>query len=202
MIALAPSEVATYYATQVPNLRRRGKRWRGPCPIHRGKHDSFSVDPETGLWRCFSSCGRGGDIIALEQALTDTDVRSAMAEVFRIVGRAESTNGNHLRRDSQRIVTTYDYTDEGGRPLYQVVRMDPKGFRQRQPDGKGGWTWNIKGVRLVLYRLSELLKRNQETVYICEGERDVQTLESAGFLATCNAMGAGKWRVRRAATPS
>jgi hypothetical protein len=87
MIELAPGEVAQYYAMRVPELRQRGKRWRGRCPIHRGKRDSFSVDPETGLWRCWSDCGRGGNIIALEIALTGAAWREAVAEVERIIGR-------------------------------------------------------------------------------------------------------------------
>jgi DNA primase len=87
MIFLSSTEVAIYYALRVPNLRQRGKRWRGPCPIHRGKHDSFSVDPETGLWRCWSVCGRGGDIIALEMAMTGAAWRESVAELERIIGR-------------------------------------------------------------------------------------------------------------------
>ncbi len=88
----------------------------------------------------------------------------------------------------------YDYTDEDGLLLYQTVRFDPKDFKQRRPDGKNGWVWNIKGVRPVLYRLPELLKHNTETIFVCEGEKDVNALEELGLLATCNPMGAGKWR--------
>jgi len=88
MISFTRSDVAAYYAARVPALRQRGKRWRGPCPIHSGKHDNFSVDPETGLWRCWSSCGRGGDIIALEMALTGVTWRDAVKEIERINGRA------------------------------------------------------------------------------------------------------------------
>jgi hypothetical protein len=66
--------------------------------------------------------------------------------------------------------------------------MEPKRFWQRRPDGNGGWIKDLKGVRLVLYRLPELLKRRAESVYICEGEKDVHTLESFGLLATCNPM--------------
>jgi hypothetical protein len=87
MIAFTPAEVATFYAARASDLRQRGKRWRGRCPIHRGKHDSFSVDPETGLWRCWSECGRGGDIIELEIALTGEPWREAVAEIERIIGR-------------------------------------------------------------------------------------------------------------------
>src|ERR1700722_5188958 len=88
MIAFTPAEVAVFYAARATDLRQRGRRWRGRCPIHRGKHDSFSVDPETGLWRCWSDCGRGGDIIALEIALTGATWRDAVAEIEGIIGRA------------------------------------------------------------------------------------------------------------------
>jgi len=95
----------------------------------------------------------------------------------------------------RRIVAAYDYRDEAGALLYQAVRYLPKGFAQRRPDGSGGWLWNIKEVRLVLYRLPELLAADPAaTVYIPEGEKDVENLRALGFVATCNAMGAGKWR--------
>lgn len=191
--AFTRGEISAYYSARAPDVRQtRAGEWRGPCPIHHGKRDSFAVNPATGEWFCHSDCGRGGDIIELEMALTGADFKIAKVEVYRIIGRADSMNGN--RRTHGRIVAEYDYQDEAGRVLYQAVRMDPKGFKQRRPDGKGGWLWNIKGVRLVLYRLPELLKRATESVFICEGEKDVHSLEALGPLATCNPMGAGKWR--------
>jgi CHC2 zinc finger len=46
-------------------LRPSGKDLRGPCPIHGGKNPtSFAVDPEKGLWFCYS-CLRGGDVVDL-----------------------------------------------------------------------------------------------------------------------------------------
>jgi len=45
----------------------------------------------------------------------------------------------NLLENKRKIVATYDYTDESGNLLFQVVRYDPKDFRQRRPDGKGGW---------------------------------------------------------------
>ena len=52
-----------------------------------------------------------------------------------------------------RIVATYPYTDAAGALLYEVLRYEPKTFRQRQPDGKGGWVWKA-GERRVLCRQS------------------------------------------------
>jgi hypothetical protein len=99
------------------------------------------------------------------------------------------------------IVATYDYRDEEGQLLYQSLRYEPgfdgepKTFRQRRPNGKGGWVNSIKGVRLVLYRLPELLAAVRDRlVIVVEGEKDVENLRNIGILATTNAMGAGKWR--------
>ena len=95
-----------------------------------------------------------------------------------------------------RIVCTYDYRDESGTLIYQVVRLrDPKEFRQRRPDNKGGWDWKIKGLRQVPFGLPELLAAPPETlVFIPEGEKDCLNARERGLLATCNAGGAGKWR--------
>lgn len=95
-----------------------------------------------------------------------------------------------------RIVASYDYTDEAGALLFQVVRYDPKTFRQRRPDpsARGGWSWSVKGVRQVPYRLPDLIAAPADTaVYIPEGEKDADNLRRLGLVATCNAGGAGKW---------
>lgn len=78
-------------------------------------------------------------------------------------------------------------TPEHGNLLYQIVRYQPKDFKQRRPDGCGGWTWR-KGERQVLYRLPEVLEA--PIVFVVEGERDVETLREHGFVATTNAGGA------------
>jgi len=72
------------------------------------------------------------------------------------------------------------------------VRYDPKGFRQRRPDDKGGWIWNLEGVKLVPYRLPQW--NAKPVVYLVEGEKDVDALWRLGLPATCNPMGGGKWR--------
>jgi 5S rRNA maturation endonuclease (ribonuclease M5) len=92
--------------------------------------------------------------------------------------------------DSQprrRIVGTYDYTDETGTLLYQVVRYEPKAFHQRRPDGTGGWIWK-KCRRQVLYHFPEVIEA--PIVFVVEGEKDVETLRAQGFVATTNAGGA------------
>ncbi|MEP9348806.1 AAA family ATPase [Xanthobacter sp. KR7-225] len=96
----------------------------------------------------------------------------------------------------KRIVATYPYHDETGTLLFEVVRFEPKEFRQRRPDGHGGHLWNLKGVRLAPYHLPEVLEAiaQERTVFIVEGEKDVDRLGALNIPATCNAAGAGKWR--------
>jgi hypothetical protein len=94
--------------------------------------------------------------------------------------------------------TTYDYRDERGDLAYQVLRIEEPGkrktFRQRQPDGNGGWIWNINGVPPLPYRLPEMQERPEGApVFIVEGEKDADRLHGLRLCATCNSGGAGKW---------
>ena len=189
MIHLEPHEVAAYYRTRLPKLSLRGSQWRTACPVHNGKRDSFAVDPETGRAHCHSECARGWDIPGLEQELSNCDFKTALGHIEAVIGRALSSNGLQNQRQ---IAATYDYQGEDGALLFQVIRYEPKDFRQRRPDGNRGWIWSVKGIRLVPYRLPEVLKA--EKVFIVEGEKDVHAIEKLGFTATCNPMGAGKWR--------
>jgi hypothetical protein len=95
------------------------------------------------------------------------------------------------------LKTIYDYTDEAGERLFQVLKFEPingpKQFRQRTgPDQE---RWSIKGVRIVPFMLRELLAdlASGHIVFVVEGEKDVLTLRRHGVPATCNPMGAGKW---------
>jgi hypothetical protein len=127
------------------------------------------------------------------------DVNACKDHVRRKLGLPpfEPGNGKDQAAQSQRkVAKTYDYTDEAKQLLFQVARFEPKGFAQRRPDGNSGWKWNLDGVQRVLYRLPELLEAlgNDNPVFVCEGEKDVDALRRLGIPATCNPQGAGKWR--------
>ncbi|MDQ6869183.1 MAG: AAA family ATPase [Pseudomonadota bacterium] len=102
--------------------------------------------------------------------------------------------------------TYFDYHNEAGALVYQVERTDycdgrKKTFRQRRPDGNGGWLWNLGGIRPVPYRLPELIEAvgNENPIVIAEGERKVDLLRSWNIPATCNSGGAQKWRAEHSA---
>jgi hypothetical protein len=150
-----------------------------------GAQGSKSIDLEKGVWfdhEIGSGPGSGG----------------GYRDLYRLVHGQFPENGVKTSSGGGKLglpVAWYDYKDAGGTLLFQVVRFDPKDFRQRRPSGSGGWIWNLKGVDRVLYRLPELLKAPPTTpVYVCEGEKDVDTLRAHMLVATCNPGGAAKGR--------
>src|SRR5690554_4438960 len=100
-----------------------------------------------------------------------------------------------------RVVATYPYHDEHGQLLYEVRRIEPgpdgrkKSFRPYLP---GASHAGLGNARRVLYRLPEVIRAAEQgrTVYVCEGEKDVDALAALGLVATCNPGGAGrgKWK--------
>lgn len=70
---------------------------------------------------------------------------------------AFSFPGNRLRRSPGGFVNHPASKAKAIRVDAVLPRYEPKQFKQRRPDGKGGWLWNLDGVRRVLYRLADVL---------------------------------------------
>ncbi len=170
-----------------------------PCPKCGGvnRFAAFGDFLDTGGINC-RNChtDNNGDGIAAVRWLTDCDFATSLQAIADFLGIDAATNGK--AESQRRIVATYDYRDEHGDLIFQVVRYDPKDFRQRKPKDGGGWDWKTKGLRIIPYRLPELLERPDEIVYVVEGEKDADNLAKLGIVATCNAGGAGKWRADHA----
>jgi hypothetical protein len=180
-----------FYQQYLELMGRRGDEAKAVCPFHADGDPSFSVNNETGQFYCHG-CKASGDAFQFYgklKGLTSFDgiVRGIAAD-FNII----STKGRKKQPGPGRIVKTYDYVNAEGALMYQVVRMEPKGFRQRTKDVNGKWIWSVKDVDKVLYRLPELLTADQ--VIVVEGEKDVDNLFSMGMVSTTCVSGAGKWR--------
>ena len=136
------------------------------CPNCNGGYLNVKIKREGVVWFCHH-CGEGGGD-KFEKRKRD----SALGEPKAI----------------------YDYTDEAGNRLFQVLRFEPlnapKKFRQRT--GPDQDKWSIKGVRRVLYRLPELIAdlAAEHVVFVVEGEKDADTLRKHGVPATTSPMGA------------
>ncbi len=166
-------ELKTHNATQ----------FKACCPFHADKTPSFFVDTKKNLFKCFG-CDAAGSVIDFVSKKDGISVGDAMKKLS--PAKAEPISP----AAASKLVATYDYTDETGNLVYKVLRYSPKTFKQVQiKDGKE--VWNMEGVRRVLYRLPRVLK--SKIVWVVEGEKDADTLNTLGFIATCNVGGAGKW---------
>lgn len=144
------------------------------CPAHNDKDPSLSIkDGRNGapLVKCHAGCDNLSVIAALKE-------RRLWPE----------------RKPRKEIAATYGYRDEAGIVRYEVVRYaNPKTFRQRRPDARGGWIWNMNGVEPLPYRLPELIGSGKSIVFVAEGEKDCIHLAAIDEVATCNHGGAEKW---------
>lgn len=164
---------------------------------HKQGHWCVTIDADRQLWNC-NDCGVGGSIIdwmAIADGVSVGEAMNRLADAAPApIRNAPPTNGNGPRKPSiplGRMVKAYDYTDEAGGLLFQAVRFEPKNFRQRAPDGTGGWKYSLEGVRPVLYNLPKIAAADM--VWLCEGEKDADTLCSFNLVGTTNPMGADKW---------
>ena len=165
-----------------------------------GKNGSIAVDiqgPKAGTWFDHEIRKGGGwrELLQIKGGVVDDDIDDWLDREGFYPAKPNGRAGT----GKFYISATYDYCDEAGNLLFQVCRLHPKTFRQRRPNGSGGWEWKTKGTRMVPYRLPELvaaaLNRNGASprVYITEGEKDADRLAEWGLVATTNPGGAGKW---------
>lgn len=176
--------------SRLAGIRPSGDGYVARCPAHDDTTPSLSVSVgETGklLLHCHAGCDQRAVLDAIQATPQMLDPN-----------REERSVVSEWSPSKAPTEAIYDYTDEQGNLLFQVLRATNKDFHQRRPDptSKTGWRWKMDGVRWVLYRLPHVTAALAEgaTVWIAEGEKDVHTLESLGVVATCNPMGAGKWR--------
>ena len=93
------------------------------------------------------------------------------------------------------IISMHPYHDVDGSPLYEAVTFRAWSRRAyRRPVGAGDWTWGLKGVRRVLYRLPQLAAADAAAwVFIVPYERDADAVAALGLVATCCPGGPGEW---------
>jgi hypothetical protein len=147
------------------------------CPAHEDEHSSLHVavgEDEKILLDCKAGCGL-----------------SAILNKIRVHERDLFVN------DGRRVAALYDYEDERGELLRQVVRYAPKNFTQRWRTTDGEWVMGkgaMAGVPSTLYKLPDL-HRAGGRVYWVEGEKDADRLWDLGLTATTVPQGAdAPWR--------
>ena len=193
------------------------------CPAHADGTESLHVKlgrnkrgQDIILVKCFAGCTREEILAALGLQQKDLtcdsrddlpwDPREGKKKPPLVVRQAKEVKPAgqqpQKNRGAKHLETAYPYTDEKGELIFEACRYryddGSKTFRQRRPDPHkpGEWLWDMQGVRLVLYRLPEIVRAVEEKrpVWIVEGEKDADNLARLGFAATSSPMGAGKWR--------
>jgi 5S rRNA maturation endonuclease (ribonuclease M5) len=166
---------------RLTDVRPSGSGWQALCPAHPDKNPSLSIDMHDGkiLFHCHANCSQEAVLAALGIEARELFLRA--------------------NQGKPRIAAKYDYCDEKGMLLYQKLRYEPKNFKQRRPNGKGGWVGNLDGVRRVLYRLPEVVTAGD--VLITEGEKDADAAKQRlGMCATTGGSAKDKWLEEYTAT--
>lgn len=168
---------------------------------HKPKHQCVSINVPDEIWFC-NDCGKGGSVIDWKAFESNRSPNEVFKEMAMSLGGGQKNGPKPIvarlappeeegDEPESRLVKTYDYTNEVGKLLYQACRYVPKSFRQRQPDGKGGWKWDMKDATRVLYNLPKICGSSE--VVVVEGEKDADTLNKLGFAATTNIGGSKNW---------
>jgi RecA-family ATPase len=193
------------FISDLPTLARalggeiRGNQILAPGPGHSAIDRSLAVKPDDAAPDGFVVHSfADDDPIRCRDYVRE---RCGLPAFQRAKGRPRATRGEidalfasavtETREKKANVVCRYDYRDENGELLYQVERLEPKRFRQRRPDGNGGWIWQLGDVRRVPYRLPELLQYPDGTAFVCEGEKDADAVAALSLCATTAA--GGKW---------
>ncbi len=155
-------------------------KWKGDaleaqCPAHPDNHPSLTVKAGTkrdAVIHCFAGCSPDAVMAAIGLKWTDLSPK----------------------KERSQTVATYVYEKADGTKSFKVDRTADKEFFQTQWT-PSGWGRGLGDAERVVYHLPEVIKAIEkwETIYVAEGEKDVDALRRLGVTATCNSMGAGKW---------
>jgi len=185
-IAAYIEQVARHYLGE-PNAKlSKGNELRW------GTHGSFSVSKNKGTFFCHER-GVGGGTIDLVRMFEPASINGSIGDVlekkFGVPKRVQQalTPAKYLARE-------YSYYGPDGDLLFQVQRFEPKTFRQRRPDGKGGWLYNMDGVTPVPYNLVGMMQNPDAAVFVVEGEKCADRMNQLGVVATTNHGGAKNWK--------
>jgi 5S rRNA maturation endonuclease (ribonuclease M5) len=105
----------------------------------------------------------------------------------------------YRRADGSHAFTVRKGINPDGEKVFTIRRINPLSFSDMAGTGDTkDWLSGLGDEKPVLFRLPELIAATTAKpgcqVLIPEGEKDVMTLVNLGYVATCNPMGALKWK--------
>lgn len=91
------------YIGRFTRLQKSGRSFKGLCPFHTEKTPSFYVFADKGTWRCFGSCGEGGDLFSFVQKRESIDFRTALRNLAAEAGIQLSAEDSKKRSRHDRL---------------------------------------------------------------------------------------------------
>jgi len=108
-------------------LKRSGRTFRGPCPLHGGEGPNLSVDPAKGFYKCFV-CGEGGTVYTFLMKHLGMTYPDAIRTIAERVG-VEIPDEREERRE-----------EDPNQPLYEINLFARDWFRKQLTGTEGGAT--------------------------------------------------------------
>lgn len=164
-----------------------GKLHQAICPAHEDHNPSLTITEinDKLLLKCHAEC-KPQDIVAAV-GLQMKDLFLEPKPIFQ-----------NIKRNKK--VAQYDYCDEEGILQYSNIKYvqenGGKKFSYCSYDRDMKQIWSLKGVKIIPYRLPELIEAvmQKKLIFIPEGEKDCDKLSLLGLEATTNPFGAGQWK--------
>ncbi len=175
------------FLSRLHGAKGHDNQYSAICPAHDDHNASLSVS--TGKdGKIIMKCHAGCDLRDILNALNLTE-----SDLFQ-----EPMQPKVVQHDKWELIARYNYTDENGCFLFQKTRWKTahgKTFSWSHKDQSGNWKRGRGGHEPVLYNLWEIT--GADTVYLVEGEKDVETLKALQLVATSPPDGAASdWQPR------
>lgn len=134
------------YIGRVTKLHKSGRSYKGLCPFHTERTPSFHVFPDRATWRCFGSCGEGGDLFSFVQKRDNLDFRETLRVLAAEAGVQISSEGAEKRSHREKLMAAISAAVD----FYQRALQEPSGAEAREYlTGKRGLTQaTIEAFRL------------------------------------------------------
>lgn len=100
-------DLADLISREGVRLKKTGKNYTGLCPFHNEKRPSFTVNSETGYYKCYS-CGESGDVFTWVMKRQNLDFVEALRILAQEAGVTLKRNSDEPRTDRELHQTIMD----------------------------------------------------------------------------------------------
>lgn len=173
------------------------------CPIHSEKSPSFSVKKYSDKWRyCCFACGCSGDAIDFIKSYKHMNYIEACKylnvnldkDTLKIISNLEKVE-KYIKwqlentKKGYELITIHSFVNKTNNVIYYKAKFKKPDGKKETPyycfdkDGKVANRRGYDEIPYNLYNLTEGLAK-EKNIFICEGEKDCDTLIHFGYVAT------------------